>query len=77
VRYARPVGREGSHLKLTLQAGKNVFDGIAFRQGYWMADITDRVDIAYRFEVNVFNGRSSLQLNIKDIKASDEGDGEL
>jgi hypothetical protein len=42
-----------------------------------MADITDRVDIAYRFEVNVFNGRSSLQLNIKDIKASDEGDGEL
>ena len=76
VRYARTVGREGSHLKLNLQAGRNSFDGIAFRQGYWMTDMPERVDIAYRFEVNVFNGRSSLQLNIKDIKASNEGDGE-
>ena len=75
VRHARTVGREGSHLKLTLQAGKNIFDGIAFRQGYWMVDMPDRIDIAYRFEVNVFNGRSSLQLNIKDIKASGEGSG--
>jgi len=77
VRHARSVGREGSHLKLTLQAGKYVFDGIAFRQGYWMADMPERVDIAYRFEMNVFNGRSSLQLNIKDIKASGQDEGEL
>ena len=36
-----------------------------------MTDMPERVDIAYRFEVNEFNGRSSLQLNIKDIKAVD------
>jgi len=76
VRYARTVGREGSHLKLSLQAGRNSFDGIAFRQGYWMAEMPERVDITYRFEVNVFNGRSSLQLNIKDIKPAGERDGE-
>ncbi len=68
VRHARCVGKEGSHLKLTLQAGRNLFDGIAFRQGYWMEDMPERVDIAYRFEMNEFNGRSTLQLNIKDIK---------
>lgn len=68
VRSARAVGREGSHLKLTLQAGTNTFDAIAFRQGHWMAELPERVDLAYRFEINEFNGRSSLQLNVKDIK---------
>ena len=74
VRYARTVGKQGSHLKLTLGAGRNTFDGIAFRQGYWMADMPNKIDIAYRFEVNVFNGRSTLQLNIKDIKVAGIGD---
>jgi single-stranded-DNA-specific exonuclease len=73
VRHARGVGKEGAHLKLNLQAGSKYFDGIAFRQGYWLADLPDRVDIAYRIELNVFNGRSSLQLNIKDIKPAGEG----
>ncbi|MEA3325911.1 MAG: single-stranded-DNA-specific exonuclease RecJ, partial [Chloroflexota bacterium] len=71
VRYARAVGRESSHLKLTLQAGANNFDAIAFRQGYWMENMPNRIDLAYRFEINEFNGRSSLQLNVKDIKASE------
>ena len=70
VRQARPVGREGSHLKLLLQAGANTFDAIAFRQGYWLEDMPDLIDIAYRFEENEYMGRSSLQLNIKDIKAA-------
>jgi single-stranded-DNA-specific exonuclease len=70
VRQARPVGREDSHLKLLLDAGSNTFDAIAFRQGYWLEDMPDLIDIAYRFEVNTFNGRSTLQLNIKDIKAA-------
>ncbi|MDF1519998.1 MAG: single-stranded-DNA-specific exonuclease RecJ [Brevefilum sp.] len=74
VRYARCVGKEGSHLKLTLQAGRNIFDGIAFRQGYWMAVMPERVDIAYRIEMNEFNGRSTLQLNIKDIKPAGSGE---
>ena len=36
-----------------------------------MTDMPERVDIAYRFEVNEFNGRSSLQLNIKDLRAAE------
>jgi single-stranded-DNA-specific exonuclease len=71
VRQARLVGREASHLKLTLQAGNNTYDGIAFRQGYWYADLPERIDIAYRFDVNDYMGRNTLQLNIKEIKASE------
>jgi single-stranded-DNA-specific exonuclease len=71
VRYARAVGAEGKHLKLTLQAGRHAFDAIAFRQGRWMAEMPERIDLAYRFEINHFNGRSTVQLNVKDIKASD------
>ena len=71
VRFAKVVGREGAHLKLTLQAGKYTYDAIAFRQGYWLAEMPERIDLAYRFEVNEFNGRSTLQLNVKDIKPSE------
>jgi len=72
VRQAKTVGRDGKHLKLTLQAGKSRYDAIAFQQGHWAADMPEQVDIAYRFEENVYMGRVNLQLNIKDIKASDE-----
>ena len=71
VSHARTVGREKTHLKLTLKTGRNTYDGIAFRQGYWMEDMPEHIDIAYRFEVNEFRGRSTLQLNIKDIKKSE------
>lgn len=72
VRYARAVGREGTHLKLQVRAGRNDFDAIAFRQGYWLEDMPERIDLAYRFEINEFNGRSTLQLNVKDLRASEE-----
>jgi len=28
------------------------------------------VDIAYTFEINEFNGRSTMQLNVRDIQPS-------
>jgi hypothetical protein len=31
----------------------------------------DKVDLAYRFEINEFNGRATLQLNVKDIRAAE------
>ncbi|MEJ2758222.1 MAG: single-stranded-DNA-specific exonuclease RecJ, partial [Anaerolineales bacterium] len=68
VRGARSVGRDGSHLKLILSDGKITFDAIAFRFGHLVDDIPGQIDIAFAFEINEFNGRKTLQLNIKDIK---------
>lgn len=68
VRGAKTVGRDSSHLKLILSDGRVTFDAIAFRLGHLIADIPGQIDIAFAFEINEFNGRKSLQLNIKDIQ---------
>jgi single-stranded-DNA-specific exonuclease len=66
----RAVGNEGSHLKLSVTDGLITFDAIAFRQGYWHERLPRKIDILYTIENNEFNGRSTLQLNVKDIKSS-------
>lgn len=68
VESCRAVGREKHHLKLTVSDGWVTFDAIAFRLGHWYENIPPVVDLLYTFELNEFNGRQSLQLNVKDIK---------
>jgi single-stranded-DNA-specific exonuclease len=64
----KAVGADGSHLKFTVTDGNITYDAIAFRQGYWIAQIPSRIDLMYTFELNEFNGQVTLQLNVKDIK---------
>lgn len=70
VRSSRPVGRDNSHLKLAVTDGLITYDAIAFRQGHWIDHLPNRIDILYAFETNQYNGRTFLQLNIRDIKPS-------
>lgn len=70
---SRTVGKDQSHLKLVVSDGFITFDAIAFRQGYWQDEMPDLIDIIYNFELNEFNDRSNLQLNILDIKKSNNG----
>jgi len=66
----RLVGRDGNHLKMTVSDGWITYDAIAFRQGYWHANMPLFVDLMYTFEKNEFNGKENLQLKVKDIKPS-------
>jgi len=69
VKIARTVGAEGRHLKLTLEDERgSTVDAIGFRMGHRKPDLPPRVDVLYHFEVNEFNGRKTLQLNLKDVK---------
>lgn len=75
----RQVGQEGQHLKLSVcdphsfgPARYRVWDAIAFRQGHWAREMPPRVDLAYTLEANVFNGERRLQLNVKDIRPSED-----
>ena len=68
VRGARTVGKDKSHLKLILSQDGVTFDAIAFRFGHLVNEIPGQIDILYAFEMNEFNGRQTLQLNIKDLK---------
>jgi single-stranded-DNA-specific exonuclease len=71
VKNSRQIGRESNHLKLTVTDGAITFDAIAFRQGQWHDNLPKRIDLLYVFEANEFNGRTTLQLNVLDIKPSD------
>ena len=68
--YSRIVGE--NHLKLSLKDKKgNRINGIAFR----MADklpLLEKgpVDICYQLDENHWNGKTTLEINVKDIKAS-------
>ena len=68
VKASRTVGAEAKHLKLTLSDGRVTFDAIGFRLGGLKENLPARVDVMYTFETNEFNGRTSLQLNLKDLK---------
>jgi len=65
---SRTVGRDGTHLKLTLSDGRRSWDAIAFRLGALVNDLPERIDIAYYLESNEWNGRITLQLNVQDIR---------
>jgi len=70
VQSSRAVGADARHLKLSLSDGRITFDAIGFRLGGLLADLPKVVDVLYTLEVNEYNGRSSLQLNLKDVKAA-------
>jgi len=57
------------HLKLRLSREGRTFNAIAFR----MADreIDGMVDVAFFPEMNVWNGSSSLQLRVKDLRPAE------
>jgi single-stranded-DNA-specific exonuclease len=64
---SRTVGKESTHLKLAVSDGYITYDAIAFRLGHLNADLPLYVDLLFTFELNHFNGRDTLQLNVKDI----------
>ncbi len=66
----RVVGRDKTHLKLTVSDGWITYDSIAFGQGHWHEDMPVLVDLMYTFEKNEFNGKENFQLNVKDLKPS-------
>jgi single-stranded-DNA-specific exonuclease len=71
VKSSRTVGAEGRHLKLMIEDDHgSVLDCIGFRMGPLKATLPARVDVLYHFEANEYNGRTSLQLNLKDLKAA-------
>ncbi len=71
VQEMRRVGRDGSHLKLSLldPAGK-LMDGIAFSMGDEADRGRTRVDALYSPALNEYNGRVSIQLRVQALRPS-------
>ena len=59
------------HLKLRLkQEGSPIFDAIGFNMHELMPVVRDGklFDIAYELEENIYNGNTSIQIHLRDIK---------
>jgi single-stranded-DNA-specific exonuclease len=71
---SRLVGKEQEHIKMELvdASSENVMNGIAFRMSEFNEALKamNPLDICYTLEENNFNGNSTIQLMIKDIKIS-------
>ncbi|MBU4225987.1 MAG: single-stranded-DNA-specific exonuclease RecJ, partial [Chloroflexi bacterium] len=82
VKNSRTVGAQGKHLKMIFEDERGItHDAIGFQLGHLcaeglaaaptrQADLPARVDILYTFEANEYNGRTTLQLNLKDVKGT-------
>jgi single-stranded-DNA-specific exonuclease len=67
----RTMGNGGEHLRMKLKQGGTVWDGVAFRLRDHLAEIAPRLDIVYNLEIDRWNGKERLRLNILDFKKSD------
>ncbi len=71
--YSKRVGEDGSHLKLDLIQNGHKASGIAFGMGDYI-DIVQSgqpFSVCYTVEKNVFRGKTTVQLMVKDIKVQD------
>lgn len=73
--YGKRVGKNGEHLRLTVKQGRNMehkYAAIGFNLGSSFEDIRDRQEctIVYSIEENAWNGKVSLQLQIKDLQSA-------
>ncbi len=65
----RTVGK--NHLKLMLAGARAKIDGIAFDMGDREVP-SDGMDVAFKLQMNSFNNRKSLQLNVQDFRPAAE-----
>jgi single-stranded-DNA-specific exonuclease len=68
IRDRKLVGSEGKHLKLTFTDGKNTAEAIAFRQGFQIDELPDRVDAVFTLEADEWNGQRRVQMNVRDLR---------
>jgi len=71
VKWPKKIGNEGQHLRMSVTDGYITYDAVAFRQGHWADQMPARVDLLYVFETNLYQGRESLQLNVRDIRPAE------
>ncbi|MGB1289167.1 MAG: single-stranded-DNA-specific exonuclease RecJ, partial [Aggregatilineales bacterium] len=68
----RRIGKDKSHLKMKLaDDSQPPIDTIAFRLGDLCDDLPEYIDIVYHLEVNEWQGRRNLQLNIQDLRPAE------
>lgn len=66
----RTMGNNGDHLRFRLRQSGKVWTAVAFRLGRHPGNKSAMLDIVYNLEMDTWNGRNQLRLNIVDFKPS-------
>jgi single-stranded-DNA-specific exonuclease len=82
IRQSRTVG-SGRHLRLVVDGAASpqgphaLMDAVAFHQGHLAPQLPEGawIDAVYTLETNEYNGRRTLQLNVRDLCSSEQGSG--
>ncbi|MBA7479846.1 Single-stranded-DNA-specific exonuclease RecJ [subsurface metagenome] len=63
----RTMGDNAEHLRMKLNQGGSVWDGVGFRLGNYLDEVSSPLDIVYNLEVDRWGGEERLRLNILDF----------
>jgi single-stranded-DNA-specific exonuclease len=63
----RTMGNGAEHLRLKLKQGGTVWDGVGFRLGGYLAEISPQLDIVYNLEIDRWGDKERLRLNLIDF----------
>ena len=63
----RTMGDNDEHLRMKLKQAGSVWDGVAFRLGNYLAEVSSHLDIVYNLEIDRWGGQERLRLNILDF----------
>lgn len=69
----RTMGNNDEHLRMKLKQGDSVWDGVGFRLGNYLAEVSSPLDIVYNLEVDRWGGEERLRLNILDFGSDVSG----
>ncbi|WDV47554.1 single-stranded-DNA-specific exonuclease RecJ [Clostridiaceae bacterium M8S5] len=74
ISYIKAIGKEGKHLKLSLDFNGNLIDAVYFNRGHLLDELSNRssIDIIYTMDINSYNGVERTQLMIKYIASTNE-----
>ncbi|MGD0354428.1 MAG: single-stranded-DNA-specific exonuclease RecJ [Dehalococcoidia bacterium] len=64
------VGSQNDHIKLKLKQDGIVWDTMGFRLGGYLGELARHIDVVYCVEVDNFNGKGQLRLNLLDFSRS-------
>jgi single-stranded-DNA-specific exonuclease len=63
----RTMGSNREHLRMKLKQGGVVWDGVGFRLGGYLAEVSSHLGVVYNLEVDRWGGEERLRLNIIDF----------
>lgn len=71
--YAQAIGREGQHLRFKLEARQKSITALAWNKGAYAGLVNqEALDLVYVPEINIWNGRTSIQCMVEDFSPAQE-----